>query len=111
MLIINKNPGRYYIHKIPNNIQKKGGQVVFRWTNTETKATGEFTFWDYYPNNGHYYGLEIYASGLGLNPGLYEYTVGPRNSLDVNRGLMMIAEREVNNTSYYDTETYKYYKD
>ena len=109
MIIIPKRLGLAKMFYIPANVDKRSQNVTMNLTNTETKEARTYSFSDQRPNNSRYYGLYVYTSGMGLEAGTYEYSITGVNGVD--RGLLRIYDAEVNNTSYYDTETYKYYKD
>lgn len=94
---------------IPANVDKRSQHIIMNLTNTETKDIRSYSFYDQRPDNPRYYGLFVYTSGMGLEEGTYEYSIEGVNGFD--RGLLRIYNAEVNNTTYYDKETYKYYKD
>lgn len=109
MIIIPKILGLARMFYIPANVIKGSQNVTMNLINTETKETRTYSFFDQRQDNPRYYGLFVYTSGTGLEVGTYEYSITGVNGSD--RGLLRIYDTEVNNTSYYDKETYKYYKD
>ncbi len=117
MLIIQEKPVRAYVQYIPCNTKKVNGtQIVGFLINTATKQQFEINWRDVIPNNSRYFGIEIYTSGLGFEPGEYEYILGSRLG-EVNRGLIRIVDGSyvgtggITKKNYYSSDTYKYYED
>lgn len=109
MIIIPKRLGVAKMFYFPANFKKTGGYVTMYLVNTETKETRNYNFYDQRQENPRYYGMFVYTSGPSLDEGTYEYTITGVDGND--RGLLRITPEWVQDKTYYEKETYKYYKD